>query len=527
MPPSPISKLPPHLLKNPTQLAYALADLRNRDAVSALQALTELLHAIGEADDVTLEQRINAVNAVDGTGRLYQREAARRIIEGEDDLNQPRALHGWAAAGAYLYQLGTAYAQLFDSARAAHPLQRLPAQPVHLLGRAVRARGAAIAWDCLRYTCEFGRWADLYALAPALDELDGAEDQVRLYREEQDTTLWRELLQPLMLAVAQPQSLQPVQLLVAQQVTRHLAAHIDTSQASDDQRPFFFDAASGAPPQRVLTGVRPPFTARRFGIGAVPARLGQLIQRLEHGVLRLADLGLGNLPQSTVRTVLLHLRTQWCDTPPERKHHRRRDPARMSVIHGFEEVAAHVGDRLHTYPFVSDQESWLVENTSERGVGAVVGPTEGVWARVGTLIAYCRRGSSAWSPAMVRHIREEEDGSRYFGIEILASRGVAIALRRTRRGRLLDGPEAPGIWLPGRVTSNDHARLLVAPGLLPAEDVMEMQAGEQRWLVRRIDRLESGEDYEVVLCKVVAIPGAANLRAASPVQSTADAGVSG
>ena len=100
------------------------------------------------------------------------------------------------------------------------------------------------------------------------------------------------------------QALLPEQIDAAERIIASLAGHLTLSNPERAKQPYFFDPASGAPPVRELTGIRPPFTARRFGAGGAEEELRQLLRKAQKGTLGRGELGLQGVSNEMLETTL-------------------------------------------------------------------------------------------------------------------------------------------------------------------------------------------------------------------------------
>jgi hypothetical protein len=329
---------------------------------------------------------------------------------------------------------------------------------------------------------------------------------VVLYRGGRLCTVEQEFMQALMLAVAAPHGMLPEQIDVADRVTARVA-HLFTladGPGARGNRAYFFDPASSHPPTRELPGIRPPFTARRFGPGDAEPELRSLLRRAERGELRLSELGIDRHSEDVVVPTLQHLLRYWCDAPPERRHSRRREPQRITVAYGFEEVVAKVGNLPTAYPFVSAQETWLVENNAEGGIGALVASPHGAWVAVGSLVAFRYPEAGVWNLGIVRHLAEEKV-DRFIGIELVSRGGVAVSLGRANGRGAAAADDRLGVWLAGDPSQDGGIRLLVPRGMYSPSTRLQMRVYDREYLLVPRTQIASGPDYQIAFYT----PGAA------------------
>jgi hypothetical protein len=492
-----------HRLADEEDAKELLAALSRDESLSGLQRLSELLDDLKIAQGISVGRMYEIVDAVDHTGRAHYRNASQEFLGHRHRLTKFQANRIWTSAGEYLVQLAEAYQLCLAAFEAdASGAAALRTQVVRILGRAIRLRAAALKWDCLRYTSHFGNWAEVYRLYQLAEMRGRVHEKVLLYRGGRLSTVEAEFMQALMLAAASPQALVPEQIEAAERIIASLAGHLTLSNADRGKRPYFFDPASGTPPARELPGIRPPFTARRFGPGGAEAELRQLVRNAQAGALTGSEFGLQGVSEAMLRTTLQHLVRYWCELPADRRHVRRRLATCATVVHGFEEVAANVGNMLVEYPFVSDQEVWLVENAADGGVGALVKSPHGTWVNVGALFAYRYPDSATWNAGIVRHMSEEADQMLCVGVEVVAQGGVAVSVRSNRRRADVQGDGVLCVWLAGTGCEAGEMQLLMPAALYSPSSPLEATLYDRRYLLIPLRLVEAGSDYELGLFKV-------------------------
>ena len=371
-----------------------------------------------------------------------------------------------------------------------------------IIGRAIRLRAAALKWDYLCYTSHFGKWAELYRLHYLAEVRGRAHEKVLLYRGGRLSTLESEFMQALLLAAASPQALLPEQIDAAERIIASLAGHFALSNPERAKQPYFFDPASGTPPVRELTGIRPPLTARRFGAGGAEGELRQLLRKAQTGSLSRREFGLQGVSNEMLETTLRHLLRYWYELPSDRRHVRQRRANGVVVVHGFEEVVAKVGNMLVEYPLMSNQEVWIVENAADGGVGAVAKRPHGAWVSVGTLLAYRYADGAIWNAGIVRHLNDDDDQTLGVGVQIVAQGGVAVSVRSARPRADVPDNGVLCVWLASAGCKADEMQLLMPVSLYSPSSVMEATLYDRSYVLSPVRLLEAGLDYEIALFRL-------------------------
>jgi hypothetical protein len=228
-----------------------------------------------------------------------------------------------------------------------------------------------------------------------------------------------------------------------------------------------------------------------FGPGAAAAKLTQLVPTLEKTGKLPAEFNLGaSYPGDVVVSVFRHLALYWSDSPPSRMSERHAATARITVVPGYfqllDELEREETDALNFS--VSGAESWIVENISENGYGALVPATTTDWIRVDELIGVQLEGTTQWGIALVRRVVRDEHRQYHVGIEMI-SRMVSLVRIAHGAGRepqvailLSKVPDDKGeigiIMRAGRfdpgahidLTLHDEPRVLAPTGMVDAGD---------------------------------------------------------
>ena len=162
-----------------------------------------------------------------------------------------------------------------------------------------------------------------------------------------------------------------------------------------------------------------------------------------------AQSALGECEPHVALEMLRHLLVYWAPQPPERKAPRHSVKTRLSVTHGYSGVLDVLGGGDSLDFDNQNTESWIVENVSAGGFGAVVPQLKGDWLRVGALLALQPEGGSNWLLGLVRRVTRTTGQQARVGIETVSrapvhSRfAVSGALTASEQGVLLADVE-PG-----------------------------------------------------------------------------------
>ncbi len=251
------------------------------------------------------------------------------------------------------------------------------------------------------------------------------------------------------------------------------------------------DLASGAPPKR-LTQTPPASPGLRFfAAGAAIGQLDNMIRIVESGAVP-ADLNLGGSYQpAKVLSALRHLKLYWAATPPVRKNDRYAVKHRLTVVNSFEGILARLkngGD--------AGAESWVTDNVSSGGIGAVLEKSQGDWLRIGKLVGLSVEGGScACSVGMVRRCRRLPQQQASVGIRTFAKESFAVTLggREQQDALLLNDGRA----------LKEEALICQREGAFDKRASPTLAFEGHSYLLIPVEVSETGDDFELARYKVM------------------------
>jgi DNA-binding transcriptional LysR family regulator len=172
----------------------------------------------------------------------------------------------------------------------------------------------------------------------------------------------------------------------------------------------------------------------------------------------------------------------------------------VAVLHGFEEVATTLGGL--SYPFVSEEEQWIVDNRSSEGLHAIVRSPLGRWLSVGSLVAFRDGDNAIWTAGLVRRLARETDDTRMVAVEALARGGAGVTvLPHPAPERQTEGTLC--VLLPGPNAVGEEVRLLLPPKTFSESAPLVMRAYERRYLLIPVRLLENSADCQVGQYKIL------------------------
>lgn len=485
---------PDHPLADAKELKRLLDALPANDPVKALDELRHWMESVAAADGFRSEARIQLLITLDDTAQPFLRKLSKDYFTtARPSRFQENWL--WTALHGYWKQAGYAYARSVDQCvqnvkgtDAAKPLLPL------LLVRTLRSFAQQIKWMHMRYgpidLASWGVFNSVYAYAEAKQL---AHSSVAVYPGAAgSSTPQLEFLKGAMFSASAPDGLLPLEVELAERLIAECAPRFVLANALAPGLVFWSDLAQALPPARLSRPPQPTPGLRCYGAGAALAEVHDLAERVMVGGKIPPEVNLdGSYEPHVALDVMRHLHLNWSPQAPERKAQRHAVKSRLSVTYGFNDVVAVLGGSDSLDFENKSSESWIVENVSAGGFGAVVPQLKGDWLRVGALVALQPEGGSNWVLGMVRRVNKLDAQQARVGIETLSKTpalsrfAVAGVASVTELGVLLKSGDAA------------DARIVLKPGVFAPAQNLEIAYGSRHHIYLPQALVERGEDYEI------------------------------
>ncbi|MGH8642376.1 MAG: hypothetical protein ACRET6_11725, partial [Burkholderiales bacterium] len=325
------------------------------------------------------------------------------------------------------------------------------------------------------------------------------------------SSVQREFLRAVMLAASSPDGLLPLHQEIAARAIAHLAGAFRVSTTPEGCT-HCFDLALTKPPLRLFQEVQPTEPLRYFGAGEALAGLEQLAAQISSGGIP-EDFHLaGTYEPELVAAVLGRLAHLWSLAPSVRGTERRQTASNATVVTGPKELLSTLrpsgGENLD-FGQQKSADSWIVDNMSDGGYGAIIPPQTGEWVRVGALVGLKSETSESWAVGLIRRITIDEHKQRRVGIQLLTKAAVSFALSMADSMTSLDFnlSTEPGILLDGLPDSEGEVGVLLCTGVLNGvfkpRDKLELKSPDQTLRVRLAKIVEAGEGFDWAKFKVI------------------------
>jgi len=485
---------PDHPLADPKEAKRLLDALPANDPVKTLDELMHWIESVTAAEGFKSETRIQLLLMLDDKAQPHVRKLSKDYFTAARPSRfQENRL--WTALHGYWKQAGYAYARSVDQfVQGAKGVDAARAQLPLLLARALRSFAQQIKWMHMRYgpidLASWGVFNSVYAFAEARQL---AQSKVTVYAGfVGDSTPQQEFLKGAMFSASAPDGLLPLEVELAERLIGELAPRFVIGSAPAPAFVFWTDLAQAMTPARASRAPQSRPGLRCFGAGAALIEVHDLAERVMVGGHVPPELNLGGSYEPHVALeVMRHLHMYWSPQSPERKTQRHAVKSRLSITYGYDGVISVLGggdsldfDNQHS-------ESWIVENVSAGGFGAVVPQLKGDWLRVGALLGLQPEGGSNWLLGVVRRVNKTTGQQARVGIETLSKTpelsnfAVAGVKSVSEQGVLLKNGEAA------------EARIVFKPGVFAPAQNLEIARGERQHVYIPQALAERGEDYEI------------------------------
>jgi hypothetical protein len=501
---------PDHPMAGIRQAKKLISELPANDPVKALDEVTFWLDSISRTEGFKVDHRFELIDLLDQAAKGHRRKLAQDYLA-TDRQEKFRENKLWNTVFNFWKHLGDAYGRCVEqfqsgASGAGAIRKKLPA----IVARALRALTLQLKWSLLRYGPVDDRiWGELGQLYLFADAKRIATETIEIYPDAQGQgTVEQEFLKAMMLGVSSTGGLTPLKQEIAERTVAHFGSLFTLQAKPTLGCNDFFDLSMRTPPARVMKGFEPNEMTRFFGAGKALPALDHLIEQIKAADAVPSRVNLGGMYESgLVLSAIQHLAMYWSDKPPARGSGRRKIATRLTVVHGFPEVLRVVEPVAHEaldFEQATGTESWIVENVSEGGFGAVIQQVKGDWIKVGTLLAVQTEASQFWAAAMIRRIARDEYQLRHVGIQVLAQAVIPVKLAPAGSASLANvmRESEPGVLLSTGPDNHGEIALLLRGGSYTPGQGLEMNVRGKQYHLTPRKLVEGGDDFDWAKFKV-------------------------
>ena len=491
-----------HPLADLKETRAMIADLPSHDCVKAIDEITHWLESLNDVDGFKLDRLFEVVDLFDSAARNHQRKLV------QDYLAMPRQQKMqenrlWTCGYKFAQALGDIYLFCMRQHEAGAPgaANMKKHMPV-IVARALRALALQVKWIMLRYgPFEPSLWASIGELYRCAETGGYTSVPLAIYSGVQGRgTVRQEYLKIMMLWASSADVLSPLKQEIAERTVAYVATSFRLESAPFAGAIYCFDPARDRRPMRMFGAPITGDNLYYFSPGDAAAKLSEIVPALEKTGALPSDVNLGGqYPGDLVLSVFKHLCLYWSEKPPARASERRATTARITVVPGYFQLLDELerDDRDALNFNVTNAESWIVENVSDNGYGALVPAATTDWIRVGELIGVQVEGSQRWGVALVRRVMRDEQRQYHVGIEVI-SRSVHAVHISHGAGR--DSESV--VLLSNSPDSNGEVGLLVRAGRFNPGISGEMTIRGAKYTITPTRMVDAGDDFDWAMYKV-------------------------
>ena len=488
-----------HPLADPRELRQIINELPVDNAFKALDEVAGWFESLLAVDDFPADRFYEAVRLLDDAAQPSLRRLAKDYLH-FPRLSRTEEKRLWSMNYGFWTLLAAAYERclaLFEQKGKGTDLLKT-ALPV-ICTRQIAALAAQLKWEQFHYGPVAAEiWRRIGRALLIAEEHGVANKQVALGNQAGLSSPVQEYLKGMVFQAASMGSLLPLEIELAERLIAHfLAGFVMTREAMPDSV-YWVDLSLAQPPLRLAQmPERALPTQRFFKPGKAHADLEALLAELERGGEMPAEINLGaQYAPKTVIPPLRHLVTYLAPIPPQRKHDRHRVKHRMSVLNGLVNAYVAFSGEFGGRPAGLQMESWVVENVSRGGFGAIVSDIPADWLKVGALLAIQPDGGENWLLGVVRRYQRITETEARVGIEALARQAVAVEVKVRTASSYAAVPGIPALLIE-EDNPQGEIRLVLTPNNFDLRESLEYVRAGLRYQLTPVALSERSGDFEL------------------------------
>jgi len=495
---------PQHPLADINQAKKVISELPVTDSVKALELICFWLDSIANTNDFRTDYRLQLIDLLDQAAKIHQRKIGQEYLLGQR-LQKIRENALWATTIRFCKLLGASYNRCIDDFQSGSSgSSSIQKQLSIVIARALRALTLQLKWSLLRYGhIDDHIWGELGRLYRFAETQHNSMATIEIYPGERGrSSVRREFLNAMMLSVSSTDALN----LLEQDIAERAIAHFSNRCVLQDQPgpgcTFFFDLSMRKPPARVHKGANSVGDLRYFGAGNATAGLAELTAETRRKERVPADVNLGGGGNTgLVLGVLEHLARYWSDVPPSRSSERHKVTMRLTVAPSLSGLLNEIEAETDSDSLdFTRTESWIVENASGAGYGAIIPQVKGDWIRVGALIGLKTETEEGWRVGIIRRISQQ----KRIGIQLLSQFASAVVVSSTNSAVSMESSEGDrAVLLSRNPDENGEIKLLLRADTYKPRENLDLVVRDIKYSLRPSKLLERGTDFDCAQFAIV------------------------
>lgn len=501
---------PEHPMADSKKVQELISKLPEHDSAQALIEIASWLEMLNQADGVKLDRRLENLDLLDGASGNHE----RRLLQ--EYLATPRQKKSheqrlWTGAYNFWRELGEGYVQClrhFEKGQSGAGSFKTSV-PI-IIGRALRALRSQLKWSLLRYeTVETRVWSELARLYQFAETKNFTDEAIAVFPGSSGSgTVKQEFLKALMLASSSPESLPPVSQDLTVRIVAHFSKAFVLAREPATGCTHWFDLAAPKAPARIVHNPPGSPTVRFIGAGAGLHELQQIKAHIAYTRTLPAGLDLdGRLDDEVVMALLQHLEQDWAGKTQARRFERRKVATRVTIVPGVTEIIKMLEFAYNdSLDFTQQQaaESWIVEDLSEGGYGAVIPAVAGDWVEVGSLIGVEGETFRDWRVGVIRRVTRDEQQQQRVGVQLITRASTRVGLRQAgAESKAAPRKSVQAVLLSSTPAGQAEIDIAMNKGVFDDQGKTELLVVDETYLLSPVGIVEHGPGYDRARYKVM------------------------
>lgn len=403
-----------------------IASLAKLEDVQALEEIAKWLDTMRQAGDLGMDPRFKNLDLLDAASSKHEHAVMQEYL-GKQRQKKSYEQRQWTSAYDFWLKLGEGYLQCLQQYKNSEGVsgQSASSLPV-IVGRAMRALRQQLKWVLLRYGAVESRiWEGMAGLYQFAETKKFVDEPIAIFPGSSGSgTTKQEYLKALLLSVSSTESLQPLSQDLAVRVVAHFGKQFVLEDGPYVGCTHWIDLADPRAPVRMVHNIPDLPTVCFIGAGEGLQGLEELRAHISYTRSLPDGLDLGDQYDLDMLLGLLkHLEQDWAGKTQSRRFERRKMATRITVVPGLQEILRMLefanNDSLD-FTILQAAESWIVEDMSEGGYGAVIPSIAGDWVQVGSLIGVEGETFRDWRIGIIRRVTRHAEQQRV-GVQTLGN----------------------------------------------------------------------------------------------------------
>ncbi len=487
-----------HPLADARELKRITSELPKDNAFKALDEIAGWLESLMAADALPIDRLFEAVRQLDEAAQPSLRRLARDYLHSVR-LSRTEEKRLWSINYGFWTLLANGYERCLDSMADKVKADQMKSALPAICTRLIAALAATLKWEQFHYGPSSGAvWQRLGRALLAAEAAGVAAKAVPGGGSAGLSSAVQEYQKAMIFVAASMDSLLPLEIEIAEHLIAHyLGGFIFTDVALHDSV-YWVDLTQAQPPLRLARMPELAKPSQRFlKPGPAHADIEALRDSLERGGDAPPDINLGaQYSPKMLIPVLRHLAAYLAPIPPQRKHDRHRVKHRMSVLNGLVNAFVAFSGEFGGRPAGLQMESWVVDNVSRGGFGALVSQIPADWLKVGALLAMQPEGGENWLLGVVRRYQRTSESEARVGIEALARQVVAIEVKAKTASSYAAVPGIPSLLIEEGCELGE-IRLVLPAASFDLRESLEYGHQGKRYLLAPVALQEHNAEYEL------------------------------